>query len=638
MRNALAFANNDVVTIAWSYGERPDGCMGFAIYRIDAKGNETPLPSFAVFKGQKTQRGQTTKDFPIQKFYWKDPYARLVAEKTKSFTFRYKIEPREGTPGKLQPMTSLPILTTNEVELTSVCSPSLAATFNRGLISTQHVSEALKGNLNKDAFVQKISNPTDQLRKDLNGDMIDTLTQFLKRTDQGGEIYAALYELTDAQLISALVALKKKLHIVLADIPAKTGPNKEGLAGPVERPSSPNGTAKGKKAQGKKPAGPPTPENDDAKKKLSASAGADQFLYRLPPSSHIVHNKFLVYVDRRNKPQAVLTGSTNWTTTGLCAQTNNALVIDDANVAQRYMDYWNQLKADELAHLKNSKVFQGPPMRSFDGKAKPPFTIDAKPPKGDGTTPSQLISYFSPNTPRQRSKSKGSEAEPIDMKDLETRVIGAKHAVLFLAFIPGTPSITNFAAEAQRKNKDLFVRGCVTAPAAAGTFYYALRGSEPPKQQRVPKGQPKPPHKPVPQDVRVIAADALTKADAPTGWVAEMLNAGFAITHDKIVVIDPFADNCVVVTGSHNLGYQASYNNDENLVMIQGNRKLAMAYATHVLDVYDHFAWRWRIRRGPKSPDAFLKSTPDQWLQQYFDAQGNIKTAQLKFWMQATVS
>jgi phosphatidylserine/phosphatidylglycerophosphate/cardiolipin synthase-like enzyme len=133
----------------------------------------------------------------------------------------------------------------------------------------------------------------------------------------------------------------------------------------------------------------------------------------------------------------------------------------------------------------------------------------------------------------------------------------------------------------------------------------------------------------------VISAKALDKT-VPEGWQKELLKAGFAITHDKIVVIDPFADDCVVVTGSHNLGYQASYNNDENLVMIEGNKRLAMAYATHVLDVYDHFSWRWTVNQGT-SVDAHLKTKPDDWLNWYFDALGNIKTAQLKFWMQATV-
>jgi len=643
MRNAVAFANNDVITIAWSYGKRPDGCMGFALYRIDAKGKETVLPSHAVFKGQSIQPGQTTAQFPVQKFYWKDPYARPIAEQTNSFTFRYKIVPLEGKPGSLAPMSSLPFLTTNEVELTSECSPSLFATFNRGLISTQHVSRALKkGNLNKDQFVKKITGQADPLRKDLSGDMISTLTNFLKRTQKGGKIYAALYELTDAQLIASLVAVKNKLNIVLADIVAKPAKNKQGLTGVIEKTPSPIANKRGANKAAIKAGEPgsasqaPVAENEEARNQISVSATSRQFFYRPPPSGHIVHNKFLIYVDARGKPQAVLTGSTNWTATGLCAQTNNALVIVDPNVAQRYLDYWNVLKADQVAHAKNPKVFQGPAMRAFDGKLKPAFQLDTKVPKGNPTTPSSLTSYFSPNTPRQRSKTKGTEVEPIDMKDLESRVNAAKHAVLFLAFIPGTPSITKFAAEAQRANKDLFVRGCVTAPDAAGTFYYALRGSSPPKQPRAVKGQPKAPKKPAQQDPRVIAADALSKADAPTGWLPELLKAGFAITHDKIVVIDPFADDCVVVTGSHNLGYQASYNNDENLVLIQGNKKLALAYATHVLDVYDHFSWRWATRRDAKTMDANLQSTPDDWLNRYFDDSGNIKNAQLKFWMQAT--
>jgi phosphatidylserine/phosphatidylglycerophosphate/cardiolipin synthase-like enzyme len=596
MRNAVAFANNDVAIIAWSYGKRPNGCMGFALYRIDAKGTETVLPSHAVFAGDTIAAGQTTADFPVQKFYWKDPYARLIAEKTKSFAFRYKIVPLEGKPGSLTPMSSLPILTTNEVELTARCSPSLSATFNRGLISTQHVAKALDSNFNLDQFKEKIGTEGNQLRNDLTGDMVDVLTGFLDRAKSSGHIYAALYELTDVELVKSLVALGKNLDIVVADLVAKPASTK--AAKTTARATTQTAT---KERTNKKAAASPQPaeENKDAWDSLSASA--NESFYRLPPSGHIVHNKFLIYVDGKKHPQAVLTGSTNWTATGLCAQTNNALVIDDPDVAARYLKYWNQLKADEQAHEKNSKVFQADALRTFNSKGES-VTLDAKVSKGDDATSSTLTSYFSPNTPKQRGKTKTGELEPIDMKDLSDLVNAAKHAVLFLAFIPGTPSITDFASAAQRANKDLFVRGCVTSPDAAGEFYYTLRGSSPPKVQRAVKGQPKPAKVPIKQDPRVIAAQALDKADVPNGWVAELLKAGFAITHDKIVVIDPFADDCVVVTGSHNLGYQASYNNDENLVMVQGNKKLAMAYATHVLDVYDHFAWRWALKQGTQSP------------------------------------
>jgi phosphatidylserine/phosphatidylglycerophosphate/cardiolipin synthase-like enzyme len=76
----------------------------------------------------------------------------------------------------------------------------------------------------------------------------------------------------------------------------------------------------------------------------------------------------------------------------------------------------------------------------------------------------------------------------------------------------------------------------------------------------------------------------------------ELLSAGFAIIHDKIVVIDPLdPQRCTVVTGSHNLGFKASYQNDENLLVIRGNQSLAISYAVHVLDVYDHYVMRARL-------------------------------------------
>ena len=325
MRNAVAFANNDVVTIAWSYGTKPGNCMGFALYRIDAKGVETALPSHAVFPGGTIKAGQTTAQFPVQKFYWKDVYARLVGDKTGNYTFRYKVVPLAGLPNALKPMASLPILTTNEVTVSGVCSPSLTAIFNRGLISTQHVSQALKGNVSAASLLAAIKVPGNQLRKDLAGDILGTLTGFVARAKASGSIYAALYELTDVELVQSLVGLEKKLNLVLANIVSRPTPG-----GSEETPG----------------------ENDGSETKLKATAAS--LLYREPPSGHIVHNKFLIFVDAGGVPQAVLTGSCNWTDTGLCAQTNNSIVIEDKLVAARYMTYWKKLQADETAHEAGS--------------------------------------------------------------------------------------------------------------------------------------------------------------------------------------------------------------------------------------------------------------------------------------------
>jgi phosphatidylserine/phosphatidylglycerophosphate/cardiolipin synthase-like enzyme len=41
-----------------------------------------------------------------------------------------------------------------------------------------------------------------------------------------------------------------------------------------------------------------------------------------------------------------LAGSTNWTDTGLCGQSNNAVVIENADLAAAYLAYWNRLRED----------------------------------------------------------------------------------------------------------------------------------------------------------------------------------------------------------------------------------------------------------------------------------------------------
>ncbi len=139
----------------------------------------------------------------------------------------------------------------------------------------------------------------------------------------------------------------------------------------------------------------------------------------------------------------------------------------------------------------------------------------------------------------------------------------------------------------------------------------------------------------MPEDYRVIHTRGVTENDAFGQWEAELNQAGHAVIHDKIVVIDPFSDNCVVVTGSHNLGYKASYNNDENLAIIRGHRALAEAYAAHCLDVYDHYAWRYWLAQDSDKAWHFLAGD-DSWQDGYFAADNQVKSAELRFWLGAT--
>ncbi len=89
----------------------------------------------------------------------------------------------------------------------------------------------------------------------------------------------------------------------------------------------------------------------------------------------------------------MLFGSTNWTATGLCAQTNNTIVCDDARIARRYLDYWKQLAKDSLAAAGDPKALQASALRAWDATSKS-FAI------GTGM---RATSWFSPNTPKLRA-------------------------------------------------------------------------------------------------------------------------------------------------------------------------------------------------------------------------------------------
>jgi phosphatidylserine/phosphatidylglycerophosphate/cardiolipin synthase-like enzyme len=221
--------------------------------------------------------------------------------------------------------------------------------------------------------------------------------------------------------------------------------------------------------------------------------------------------------------------------------------------------------------------------------------------------------WFSPNT-QVKGKPSHNPERPPDLDDVFTAMDNAKKAILFLAFQPGEPSIIDHIAECQNANPNLFVRGAVTDPKAVEDYDIKLfhRSGQAP-------------------DATVVAAAAID--DEFSFWHKELLKVSptaHAIIHDKIVVIDPTSENCIVITGSHNLGYAASYGNDENMLIISGNRPLAEAYATCVMDVYDHY--RWRYLRQTKGASAWSGlQLDDTWQGKYF-VQNSSARRELDFW------
>ncbi|MGY4478724.1 phospholipase D-like domain-containing protein [Bradyrhizobium sp. USDA 3364] len=586
---AVAFSNNDMAVVAWTFGGKLTGCLGFAVHRIDVKaGTETVLPAMATFKGEQATVGRTTADDPVQKFFWKDVYA------ARGGTYKYKIVPMTGTPGKLTPMPFGPLVS-NQVQL-SPNYGTLSAYFNRGILATQATAHTLSDGSPAgsalDVLKQRIVRIGDQLRVDLAGDMIKALTTLPDEAlSSNGELLLALYEFQDPELIQHFAALRGRGSLILSNMPGGT-----------------------------KKAGNLTNDTYSEQRQQIKAAGLS-VIDRFMPSNSIGHNKFQVLI--KGTPQAVLLGSTNCTSNALCAQTNNTIIARSPAMAQAYADYWQRLKQDTVPPGNNGKAQQGTPLRSADGTKLSTITLE----DNSGT----VDLWFSPNTPHRRASKPGpNEATPPDMQMVFDAIAGAKQAIVFLAFEPGSPSIVGAIADALKAKPSLFVRGAVTALAASGDFAVGITGGAGTKPAKRQKGDP-----PLPEDYRVIHTRGVTKSDAFGQWEAELNQAGHAVIHDKIVVVDPFADDCVVITGSHNLGYKASYNNDENMAIIRGHRAVAEAYAAHCLDVYDHYAWRYWLQTSPNTAWHFL-ATDDSWQNGYFSADNQVKSAELSFWLAAS--
>ena len=206
--------------------------------------------------------------------------------------------------------------------------------------------------------------------------------------------------------------------------------------------------------------------------------------------------------------------------------------------------------------------------------------------------------WFSPNMPGKAqppAKAVASPpAPPPDMDRLFSLMRKAKRSIFFAVFMPsrgGLHSIVSEAVELGTKDTSLEVIGAISDSQAMWGFEAASKTAN---GKKLPAWAP---HLFQHGGVSVVRATALTDKEIGRQLgnftMDETLTLGKAIIHDKVLVIDPLDPvNCVVAFGSHNLGYKASYSDDENLVIVRGHQALAIAYTVHVLDVYDHYRFR----------------------------------------------
>ena len=671
--DARAFCNNEVAYLAWKTDGKINDCLGFMITRINLDtGERRLLPAWVAFDTQSNPKWeeQDTSVWPIQKFSWRDltlRRSRNTLQIRAPFRAKYEIVPvGPAAPGRVAVPPSptaqpgkykgdpIPLFVCGEAGETNAFTVTdnfgdVSAFFNNGILSTQNLRKQLETKDGEaptkpqiDAHIQKTGDP---IRTFLSGDVLPALKSMFARAEkEDGTLHLALYELDDPELVELLVQNQARLNIILSTAGSKTvAAGKTGsLAAAAKavvkrskvvkeakkKRSAAKKTKKASKAQKAKASKKTVKKaakaangaaakpkkitiwditNSDAREKLSALMGA-RFQNRMfNNSAHIGHNKFAVLLDKTGKPTAVWSGSTNWTPTGLCAQSNNTIVVESEDVAQAYFEYWTRLHADELPEPDPLSAplgsDQGPELRKANAKPSP-AKLD------NGKTEVEL--WYSPNTPKTGTPK--TRTVPPDLEFVFSLMKRAKDAIFFLVFNPGRTdpegedvnTVVSAGIDFGRLDPKLTVFGAISDPTALPGFV------APPKDAPQDKNAPKIPNAAIfsPSGVpNVLMIRAAAINDLVSDFQREILSAGHAIIHDKIVVIDPMSEtDCVVITGSHNLGFKASYANDENMLILRGNRALALAYTVHVLDVYDHYKFRAALEQQAR--DAMLKGNP----------------------------
>jgi phosphatidylserine/phosphatidylglycerophosphate/cardiolipin synthase-like enzyme len=578
------YDNGDHTCLVWlpTSAQAIPNCLGFTIHRTlkPAAGGapqDSYLHGFVGFSDDDKLDPNATWKHPLQRYMWwdylvdpGDVVQYSIVPVTGPDKDHLALSPADGS-AQTPPMT-----------ITGQASAHISAYFNKGIVSAQWVSRALasvgKG-AKLDALIAQTGN---SLRNALSGMLRPQLLNMLADVKQsGGEIYAALYELNDPELIPALVALGQKCHLILA-----------------------NGAFNSKKPD----------ENSVVRAQLHGKVDLHD---RLVPNGHFAHNKFVVACDSSGSPQRVLSGSTNWTKTGLCTQANNGIIVNDPDLGAHFIDQWNLLKAAGNAY---------PPSLMKANATSKSFNVDG----------GSITQWFAPTD-------KGE-----DLDYARKLINGAEQGILFLFFNPGV-----FAAEDEPERwtllQNILARHQQGTPSYDGDLY--IHGVV---NQEIPglttEGTAKPSKHPAadpanPSPVKLYASGKTAAIPVPYdsmvpkaikdvfhAWASEVMNQGVHV-HSKVIVIDPFGKKPVVITGSHNLGYKASTKNDDNMMIVEGNAPLAASYAANIIAIYQTYRWNTYVDTHAKDPQGWHGLVEQASWQDTYLKPGGEGLAEIEFWL-----
>jgi phosphatidylserine/phosphatidylglycerophosphate/cardiolipin synthase-like enzyme len=542
-----AVAGTYVVMLNMDMAEaKCDGLQGFAVHRTDHTENEAYwLEGMKIFQsipidfppGSKV----STNEHPIQGFTWSDYSAKP------GYRYTYRVVSKYGVAGALTDGPAVELEVKTEAEEDGIHD----IYFNRGSAASQEYTNRFH---NQSPAL--VGEPAFRwLSRGLDEGILNFINSALDNT---WSLRVAAYEFTEDGFLAALqeAARDRKVDVHI-------------IYHARERVSQKT-SADGKTT---------TTQTGYNREAVAKYAIADLCTERLAKPQDISHNKFIVLL-KDGQPQAVLTGSTNFSTGGIFGHSNVVHIVQDEIAAKAYLDYWDKLLADP------TKTTLGP---TLSAETVFPPALPA-----NGTT-----TVFSPR----------SEADALDYY---ARLAGGAQEALFMTFPFGMI----------QKFQDVYAAG------PAGLRFALMDKEVLPRKDKVKEEAERQKIiklRKMKENRFAIGTDL--QLNALDHWLAERrfnMNPNVKYLHTKYMLVDPLSDDPIVVSGSANFSDASCVDNDENMLVIRGDTRVADVYLGEFMRLYSHHAFRdWvksEIEKGNEvSPVEYLDETNTWWKQWFGD-------------------
>jgi phosphatidylserine/phosphatidylglycerophosphate/cardiolipin synthase-like enzyme len=291
---------------------------------------------------------------------------------------------------------------------------------------------------------------------------------------------------------------------------------------------------------------------------------------------YIAHNKFIVLI-KDNVPVEVWTGSTNITQKGIFGQCNVGHIIRNKDIARQYLDYWEYLEKDPLNTILDKQTIKIQPDLKFDDFPQ-------------GTT-----AFFSP-----RDKKTILQTYADYMKNSHQLVCGM------------------FPFSFSKKMKEVII-------ADTDNLKYIIIDKKDKNTTLTTN------------DYDNIIVYGTYLKDGLYDWLEEthagfLLNAkpgavGTNFIHNKVLLIDPLGEDPIVISGSANFSDNSISGNDENTLVIRGNKDVADLYFTEFVRIFNHYYARYtalKMSTGNNQQEnpIHLKTDYTKWVPAFYNKNG----------------